>query len=102
MTSRYVTHLAFVASTIALVACSSAPIPPVANSPTPTASPSASDRGAVPISRADSTRAAVRVWLTTGDQQSLLSRQADVYLVTDLSARDTSIAIIDVDDARTY
>src|SRR4051812_30829115 len=103
MTSRYATQFAFFVSTVALVACSSASVPPASNSPTPaTSSPGAIGRVAIPMSRADSTRAAVRVWLTTGDQQSLLSRQPDLYLFADQSARDTSITTVDIDDARTY
>src|SRR4051812_35724581 len=103
MTSRYLRQLAPVVGTVASIACTSASVPPVIISPTPTtSSPSVSATTAVPMSRGDSTRAVVRVWLTTGDQRSLLSRQPDVYLISAPSERATSIATIDVNESTTY
>jgi glucosylceramidase len=91
MTPRHATPIGFIAALGALIACSSGVVPPVVATPAP-----------APAPPADTTRVAVRVWLTTGDQQSLLARQPDVFLLKTASARDTSIATIDVDDARTY
>jgi glucosylceramidase len=91
MTLRHPTAVGFIAAIGTLIACSSGTVPSTATTPAPAPAP--------PI---DTTRIAVRVWLTTGDQQNLLARQADVYLVRNISAPDATIATIDVDDARSY
>jgi glucosylceramidase len=49
-----------------------------------------------------SPRVRVEMWLTTGDSTNLLDPRPDLYFSRDLSARDTSIATIYVDDNKTY